>query len=150
MSIQPFHIALPVTCIKKTYDFYVYHLTSAIIKKEDKFLAVNFYGHYLAFRESNYEFGFLPEAPFEFGNVVTSVPSFHMGLYLLKQNWLELKKIFLNIHATFIIEPFIFDQNSPNEVGFMMVRDFNGYALEFKYEILGEGQFAVPKVHNKA
>ena len=128
MSLQPFHLAIPVNNIEKSRNFYSKTLGFKEGRSDKKWVDYNFFGHQLVIhlddkKSNNKNFNFVD------GHQVT-VP--HFGVIL---NWIEWKSFSEKIKQSkikFLIKPYIRFKGKVGEQGTMFFLDPSGNALEFK------------------
>jgi len=124
----PFHLAFPVTDLKKTRAFYENLLGCEVGRSAERWIDFNFFGHQIS--------AHLVDGPLSDGptNAVDGkqVPVQHFGAILDMDSWKALSKK-LSAHGTdFVIEPYIRFEGEPGEQATMFLRDPSGNALEFK------------------
>ena len=104
MSLQPFHLAIPVDNIQKARDFYggVFSLTEG--RSNDLWVDWNFYGHQLVTH--------LDKDQIAKNKVINpvdgkKVPVPHFGIVLKWDDWHDLVDKLKTHNIKFIIEPYI-------------------------------------------
>ena len=128
MSLQPFHLAIPVNNIEKSRNFYSKTLGFKEGRSDKKWVDYNFFGHQLVIhlddkKSNNKNFNFVD------GH---QVPVPHFGVIL---NWIEWKSFSEKIKQSkikFLIKPYIRFKGKVGEQGTMFFLDPSGNALEFK------------------
>ncbi len=129
MSLQPFHLAIPVDDLGAAEAFYTGIMGCAQGRRSDAWIDFNFFGHQLVTHL----------APEECGHAQTNqvdgkaVPVKHFGLVLKPDDWRALADRFRAAGSDFIIEPGIRFAGEPGEQGTFFLLDPAGNALEFKY-----------------
>lgn len=129
MSIQPFHLAIPVDDLAAAKAFYGGLMGCPLGRQSDEWIDFNFFGHQLVTHL----------APEECGRAITNkvdgkaVPVKHFGVVLSPDDWRALAKKFEAAKTAFIIEPGIRFAGQPGEQGTFFLLDPAGNALEFKY-----------------
>ena len=129
MSLQPFHLAIPVDDLAAAEAFYGGLMGCAQGRRSDDWLDFNFYGHQLVTHL----------APDECAGVQTNqvdgkaVPVKHFGVVLTPDDWRALADRLAAAGCEFIIEPGIRFAGEPGEQGTFFLLDPAGNALEFKY-----------------
>jgi extradiol dioxygenase family protein len=129
MSLQPFHLAIPVDDLEAAEAFYSGVMGCVQGRRSDQWIDFNFYGHQLVTHL----------APDECSRARTNqvdgkaVPVKHFGVVLTPKDWRDLADRFQEAGTTFIIEPGIRFAGEPGEQGTFFLLDPAGNALEFKY-----------------
>jgi len=129
MSLQPFHLAIPVDDLAKAEAFYGDLMGCAQGRRSDQWIDFNFFGHQLVTHL----------APEECTRAVTNqvdgkaVPVKHFGVVLTPEVWRTLAQKLKMAKVDFIIEPGIRFAGEPGEQGTFFLLDPAGNALEFKY-----------------
>lgn len=130
MSIQPFHLALPVDDLAAAERFYGGVLGLAQGRRSDQWIDFDFFGHQLVTHL----------APGECRAAQTNavdghaVPVRHFGLVIENADrWRTLAERLAGADVDFIMEPTIRFEGQPGEQGTFFVKDPAGNALEFKY-----------------
>jgi len=127
-SIQPFHLAFPVSDLEETLTFYRDVLGCDTGRRSDEWIDFNFWGHQVVAHLS----------PNDAGNSSTNdvdghqVPVKHFGVILEWDEWHELADRLKNEGIDFVIEPYIRFRGEPGEQATMFFLDPSGNALEFK------------------
>lgn len=129
MSLQPFHLAIPVDDLEAAEAFYSGVMGCEQGRRSDQWIDFDFYGHQLVTHL----------APDECSSAQTNhvdgkaVPVKHFGVVLTPKDWRDLAKKFREAGRPFIIEPGIRFAGEPGEQGTFFLLDPAGNALEFKY-----------------
>ena len=128
MSLQPFHIAIPVQNLEPCRTFYRDILNCEEGRSSDHWVDFNFFGHQLVIHQKD---GFNPE---RISNPVDGhdVPVPHFGVVLTWETWQELSKKLIAANTKFIIEPCIRFEGKVGEQATMFFNDPENNALEFK------------------
>ena len=128
MTINPFHLAMPVQDLAKARLFYGGVLGFEEGRSSDQWIDFNFYGHqFVAHLNPNKT----PPPP---KNIVDgeSVPVPHFGVILDWQDWQALEARLKQQEIKFIIEPTVRFKGQIGEQATMFFEDYSGNALEFK------------------
>jgi len=127
--MQPFHLAIRVTDIKKTKDFYVNTLGCTIGREAKKWVDFNMMGHQV----SCHLFEELATNIDDCKNPVDGkkVPVPHFGVILTWEQWHDLAER-IKDKVDFIIEPYTRFRGQAGEQGTMFFADPSGNVLEFK------------------
>ena len=128
MSIQPFHLAIPVDNLENARAFYGDILGCEQGRSSDHWIDWNFFGHQLVTHVAPDRV--LPPAH----NAVDghSVPVPHFGVVLTMDSWQALADRVEEAGVAFVIEPYIRFKGQPGEQATMFFYDKSGNALEFK------------------
>jgi len=128
MSLQPFHLAVPVHSLVAARQFYGDLLGCPEGRSAGHWVDFNFYGHQFVC----HEVAGMPE-PGSLNKVDgQSVPVPHFGLVLNWSDWEELADKLRSNNIQFIIEPNIRFAGKSGEQATMFLADPSGNALEFK------------------
>ncbi len=128
MSIQPFHLAIPVKDLKVSRHFYGQILDLEEGRSSGHWIDFNFYGHQFVIHEvENYN-------PQNHYNSVDKhdVPVPHFGLVLKWEDFWTLSEKLKTHKVQFEIEPYIRFEGKAGEQATMFLFDPSGNALEFK------------------
>ncbi len=128
MTIQPFHLAIPVSDLKVSRQFYAVVLDLKEGRSSDHWVDFDFYGHQFVIHEvKNYK-------PHNHYNSVDQhdVPVPHFGLVLKWEDFWDLSERLKSHQIEFQIEPYIRFKGKPGEQVTMFLFDPSGNALEFK------------------
>ena len=129
MSLQPFHLAIPVDDLKAAEAFYGDLMGCSQGRRSDQWIDFDFFGHQLVTHF----------APADCTEAATSqvdgkaVPVKHFGVVLRPDQWRALAEKLEAAGTDFIIEPGIRFKGEPGEQGTFFLLDPAGNALEFKY-----------------
>ncbi|MEN7343121.1 MAG: VOC family protein [Pseudomonadota bacterium] len=124
---RPFHLALPVTDLADTRDFYTATLGCSEGRTADRWVDLNFFGHQVTLHLVD-----------SLESVTTNpvdgddVPASHFGVILTPADWQALAKRLTDADCQFIIEPHTRFAGKPGEQSTLFLRDPSGNALEFK------------------
>ncbi|NVJ92808.1 MAG: VOC family protein [Methylocystaceae bacterium] len=130
MSIQPFHLAIPVYDLDAARTFYRDVFGLAEGRSSDMWVDFNFYGHQLVIHQH-------PKTSSQENahtNAVDGhdVPVPHFGIVLEWQQWEDLAARLKAHNIKFVIEPYIRFKGQVGEQATMFLYDPCGNALEFK------------------
>ncbi len=129
MSIQPFHLAIPVNNLEKARQFYGQFLGCEEGRSSKEWIDWNFFGHQLVTHlDTNLK------SPIQVENVVDghNVPVPHFGVVLAWDYWHKFSKKLKANNIKFVIEPHIRFKDKVGEQATMFFLDPSGNALEFK------------------
>jgi len=128
MSLQPFHLAIPVDNIENSRDFYTNMLGFKEGRSNVKWVDYNFFGHQLVIHLDNTR---IREKNF---NSVDGheVPIPHFGVVLDWEEWKGFSKKINDLNIDFLIKPYIRFKGQVGEQATMFFLDPSGNALEFK------------------
>lgn len=134
MKNSRFHISLPCKDIKATKRFYEKELGFEIGRKSYQWFDVNVFGNQITFTLDDKST--LNSKKYSFEEVM--LPSFHFGIILEDEVWMELHAKFKEEDFFAIgVTKFLFDKKGEHKSFF--ITDINGYFLEFKnFTELGE------------
>lgn len=130
MSLQPFHLAIPVYDLPAARQFYgqIFGLPEG--RSADKWVDFDFYGHQLVIHEHP------KTSTQEHANTNPvdghDVPVPHFGVVLEWQQWHDLAERLKSFKIKFVIEPYIRFKGQVGEQATMFLLDPCGNALEFK------------------
>jgi extradiol dioxygenase family protein len=127
--IAPFHLAIPVTDLAASTEFYQKHVGCSMGRSSTQWIDWNFYGHQLV----THLVSEMPSANNANQVDSKSVPVPHFGLVLPKNEWQALSKRLADAGYIFHIEPYIRFKGEVGEQGTFFLYDPSGNALEFKY-----------------
>lgn len=130
MSLQPFHLAIPVYDVPLARQFYrdVFGLEEG--RSTDVWVDFNFYGHQLVIHQH-------PKTSTQ-NNANTNsvdghdVPVPHFGVVLTWDQWEALAERLKSFDTQFVIEPYVRFKGQVGEQATMFLLDPCGNALEFK------------------
>jgi extradiol dioxygenase family protein len=128
MTIQPFHLAIPVHNLNVNRHFYKDVLNLKEGRSSDHWVDFDCYGHQLVIHEVE---GYKPQNHF---NSVDKhdVPVPHFGVVLEWKAFWELSEHLKSQSIDFQIEPYIRFKGKAGEQATMFFYDPSGNALEFK------------------
>lgn len=146
MSLQPFHLAMPVNDLEKTRQFYGEFLGFAEGRSSEHWIDWDFFGHQFVTHlrsqptESekiiNHVDGHATDerSEAEIKNEVDGhmVPVPHFGVVLAWQQWHDFADRLKSHNVKFVIEPYIRFKGQAGEQATMFFTDPSGNALEFK------------------
>ena len=129
MSLQPFHLAIPVNDLEKAREFYGNFLGFEEGRSSKNWIDWNFFGHQLVthLKEDNQS---KPAAINPVDNHDVPVP--HFGVVLDWNQWHEFADKLKANNIKFVIEPYIRFKGKIGEQATMFFLDPSGNALEFK------------------
>lgn len=127
MSNQHFHLSIPCKDVKKTRKFYEQELGFKIGRKSYYWFDVDVFGNQITFTMD--EKSSIQTQKYSFEEIM--LPSFHFGIILEEDKWLECyekfkEKDYFAIGST----KFLLDQKGQHKSFFL--QDVNGYFIEFK------------------
>ena len=129
MSVQPFHLAIPVKNLEKCRTFYRDIINCEEGRSTENWVDFNFFGHQLVIHQKeNYK-------PTEsITNPVDGhdVPVPHFGVILTWEDWHILSERLKTANTKFIIAPCIRFKGKVGEQATMFFNDPENNALEFK------------------
>ena len=127
MSLQPFHLAIPVDNIEKSRNFYTNILGFKEGRSDKKWVDYDFFGHQLVIHLDN---SYSRDKNF---NSVDGhdVPIPHFGVVLDWIEWESFSKKIMDLKIEFIIKPYIRFKGKVGEQATMFFLDPSGNALEF-------------------
>jgi extradiol dioxygenase family protein len=130
MSLQPFHLAIPVYDVPLARAFYrdVFGLEEG--RSAEAWVDFNLFGHQLVIHSH-------PKTPSQENATTNSVdghdvPVPHFGVVLEWQQWEDLAERLKSFDTKFVIEPYIRFKGQVGEQATMFLLDPCGNALEFK------------------
>ncbi|MCZ4409001.1 VOC family protein [Cryomorphaceae bacterium 1068] len=126
--LPPFHLAIPVSDLALTRNFYHKVLGCEEGRTDTHWVDFNFFGHQLVLHQKE---GLKKESV---SNPVDGkeVPVPHFGVVLSIDDWNALAERLKSQHIKFIIEPYIRFEGEVGEQRTMFFQDPEGNALEFK------------------
>ena len=128
MSLQPFHLAIPVDNIENSRRFYTNMLGFKEGRSDVKWIDYNFFGHQLVIHLDNTR-----SRNKNFNSVDGyEVPVPHFGVVLEWNEWLSFSDKITKLKIEFIIKPYIRFKGQVGEQATMFFLDPSGNALEFK------------------
>ena len=127
-TLQPFHLAIPVSHVEKNRIFYREILGCEEGRSSDHWVDFDFFGHQLVihYKES--------KQTDEHSNPVDGhdVPVPHFGVVLEWQHWHDFAERLKQHNIKFVIEPYIRFEGQVGEQATLFFKDPSGNALEFK------------------
>ena len=130
MNIQPFHLAIPVSDIKKSRKFYKEVLGCGEGKSSENWVDFNFFGHQLVIHYQEKEEK--TTSSFNSSSDGKEVPIPHFGVVLEWDVFHEFLKLLKANEVNFTIEPYIRFEGQVGEQATMFFKDPSGNTLEFK------------------
>lgn len=128
MSLQPFHLAIPVDNIENSRRFYTNMLGFKEGRSDVKWIDYNFFGHQLVIHLDNTR-----SRNKNFNSVDGhEVPVPHFGVVLEWNEWLSFSDKITKLKIEFVIKPYIRFKGQVGEQATMFFLDPSGNALEFK------------------
>ena len=129
MSIPRFHLALPVTDLDATRDFYEQVLGCSPGREAERWVDLDFFGHQLVLHLVESE-----DHPAVVTNAVDdhAVPAGHFGPVLEWSEWEALAARLRAQGVEFVIDPYLRFEGKTGEQGTFFVKDPSGNHLEFK------------------
>lgn len=129
MTVQPFHLAIPVQDLEKCRTFYRDILQCKEGRSDTHWVDFNFFGHQLVIHQKE---DFVPSKGITNPVDGHDVPVPHFGVVLSWDDWTILSKRLKSLHINFIIEPTIRFKGKIGEQATMFFNDPENNALEFK------------------
>ena len=129
MSVQPFHLAIPVSNLEACRKFYREIIGCVEGRSSDHWVDFNFFGHQLVIHyQTN------TTSKNETSNAVDgkNVPVPHFGVVLTMEQFNELSENLESKNVEFIIKPYTRFKGLVGEQATMFFKDPSGNALEFK------------------
>ena len=124
-----FHLALPVTDLEQTRDFYQNVLGCEQGRESDRWVDLNFFGHQLVLQLVDTDCNRSSATNRVDGH---DVPAGHFGPILSWSNFQTVAERLQQHQIEFLIEPNVRFAGQPGEQATMFVRDPSGNCLEFK------------------
>ena len=125
-SLRPFHLAIPVSNLQQSKNFYTNILGCTIGRSSEQWIDLNFFQHQLVLHLSK---KMINSNSNKVDNKKIPVP--HFGVILEWNQWLLLSKKIEN-KISFIIKPYIRFKGQIGEQATMFFLDPDNNALEFK------------------
>ena len=125
--LRPFHLAFPVSSIKKTKKWYTEKLGCSVGRESERWIDFNFFGHQISAHLSD-------SSDFVTHNQVDSkaVPSKHFGIILTPSDWNTLVLRLNDLKIKFKIDPHTRFKGEKGEQSTLFIEDPSGNCLEFK------------------
>lgn len=126
-KLQPFHLALPVLDLEKTFVFFTEVLGCGVGRRAERWIDFDFFGHQVSVH-------LVDSVSVVDTNPVDGdpVPARHFGVVLDWSAWHELSERLQGKGVEFLIAPKIRFVGEAGEQATMFFRDPTGNALEFK------------------
>lgn len=128
MPVMPFHLAIPVTSLAASRDFYADLLGCEQGRSSEHWIDWNFFGHQLV----THLVSAMPNQPAPNNVDDKAVPVPHFGVVLSMQDWQALAHRLQAAEIAFVIAPYVRFEGQPGEQATMFLLDPCGNALEFK------------------
>lgn len=129
MTLQPFHLAVPVNDLEKARQFYGEFLGLEEGRSNESWIDWNFFGHqfvtHLKKGKNN-----IPSAVNHVDGHGVPVP--HFGVVLEWNDWQQFAEKLKENNIKFVIEPYIRFKGEVGEQATMFFQDPSGNSLEFK------------------
>ncbi|WP_271405258.1 VOC family protein [Tenacibaculum soleae] len=129
MSLQPFHLAIPVQNLEKCRIFYNDILQCKEGRSSDHWVDFNFFGHQLVIHQKE---NYTPTKSITNPVDGHDVPVPHFGVVLKWDDWITLSERLKTYNIKFIIAPTIRFKGLIGEQATMFFNDPENNALEFK------------------
>lgn len=129
MSLQPFHLAIPVQNLEKCRIFYNDILQCKKGRSSDHWIDFNFFGHQLVIHQKE---NYTPTKSITNPVDGHDVPIPHFGVVLKWDDWITLSERLKTYNIKFIIAPTIRFKGLIGEQATMFFNDPENNALEFK------------------
>lgn len=127
-SLQPFHLAIPVTDLEAAESFYCGLLGCDKGRTASRWIDLNFFGHQVTLHLVDDDDTVAPTNPVD-GD---SVPARHFGVVLAMDHWRKLASHLEAEKTKFLISPRIRFEGETGEQATLFLYDPSGNALEFK------------------
>ena len=125
-SLRPFHLAIPVSNLQKSKNFYINILGCTIGRSSEQWIDLNFFQHQLVLHLSK---KMINSNSNKVDNKKIPIP--HFGVILEWNQWQMLSKKIQN-KISFIVKPYIRFKGQIGEQATMFFLDPDNNALEFK------------------
>ena len=125
-QLRPFHLAIPVSDLKRSSSFYIDLLGCTVGRSSIHWIDLIFFGHQLVIHKSKGSISIIRNDV-----DLHKVPVPHFGVILSWNEWNEFSKMLVN-KIKFEIEPHIRFKNQVGEQATMFFMDPDNNALEFK------------------
>ncbi len=133
-TLQPFHLAVPVTDLSAAEEFYCGLLGCGKGRTASRWIDLNFFGHQVTLHLVDFGDAQAPVNPVD----GVSVPARHFGIVLQMSDWQSLSSRLQEAGCDFLIAPQVRFKGEVGEQATLFILDPCGNALEFK-------SFADPK-----
>lgn len=127
-DLRPFHLAIPVSDIISTREFYVDILGCSIGRESKVWIDFNFFGHQLSAHVKPDELVQTRTNPVD----GEDIPVRHFGIVLDWDDWHALSAKLTEAGMDFLIKPIIRFKGQVGEQATMFIKDPSNNALEFK------------------
>jgi len=130
-TIQPFHLAIPVTDLREARRFYAENFGCEEGRASENWVDFNFFGHQLVIHYKPLDERRANDKNY---NLVDGhdVPVPHFGVVLKWEDWETLEQRLSSANIEFVIKPYIRFKGQVGEQATMFLLDPSGNALEFK------------------
>lgn len=129
MALQPFHLAIPVTDLKKAEEFYGNLLELPRGRSNENWIDWNLFGHQLVTHLKPNQNNELAAINLVDGK---NVPVPHFGVVLTWQEWQDFADKIKSKNIKFIIEPYVRFKGKVGQQATMFFSDPFSNMLEFK------------------
>ncbi|MGK0441965.1 MAG: extradiol dioxygenase family protein [Pseudohongiellaceae bacterium] len=130
LTLQVFHLALPVTDIAASITFYTAYFNCQLGRQAARWVDLNFFGHQLSLHLSE-DHKSADQCSNRVDGDQIHVP--HFGVVLEKGPWQALHQKLKEGGVEFRLEPKIRFAGEAGEQGTFFIKDPSGNTLEFKY-----------------
>ena len=127
-NLLPFHLAIPVSDLEKSRNFYKNILGCEEGRSSNHWVDFNFFGHQLVIHFKEIKSDDTKTNPVD----GKDVPIPHFGVILEWNDFQDFSKKLIEKKINFIIKPYIRFEGLPGEQATMFFKDPCGNALEFK------------------
>ena len=126
-TLRPFHLAVPVSDIKKTKEWYTKILGCSLGRESERWIDFNFFGHQISAHLSK-------DSNSTIHNEVDrkQIPSRHFGVILNPSDWNILAKRLTDLKIEFKVKPYTRFKGKKGEQSTLFIEDPSGNCLEFK------------------
>ena len=129
MTLQPFHLAVPVNDLEKARQFYGEFLGLEEGRSTESWIDWNFFGHQFVTHLKKGENNITSVTNHVDGH---GVPVPHFGVVLEWNDWQQFAEKLKENNIKFVIEPYIRFKGEVGEQATMFFLDPSGNSLEFK------------------
>ena len=127
-TLQPFHLALPVSDLAAAEVFYCELLGCSKGRTASRWIDLNFFGHQVTLHLVDEGHAVAPTNPVD-GD---SVPARHFGIVLKMADWRAFAARLEAAKSPFLISPKVRFEGEVGEQATLFITDPSGNALEFK------------------
>lgn len=127
-TLTPFHLAIPVTNLEASRNFYCDLLGCATGREDRRWLDLDFFGHQVTLHLVDENETAADSNPVDGDNI----PVRHFGVVLGMDDWQALATRLATADVQFRLEPKIRFKGEVGEQATMFLNDPSGNALEFK------------------